>query len=226
MFTLPILSFAALQFCGSILGQDQSETSLEKVYSTDFSGAESEWEFVDKGWRFFKSDEGQVVLSQHLKENDYQPPFRSPRHMALLKEVHVTDFEINVKVKSTHADYGHRDVCLFFGYQSDSEFYYVHLGQRTDDHANQIFIVNKAARTKISSKTTDGTPWDDEWHDVKITRQATSGEIRVYFDDMESPVMEATDKTFGWGQVGLGSFDDTADWDDFSLLGETYEADK
>ena len=38
------------------------------------------------------------------------------------------------------------------------------------------------------------------------------------------PVMTATDRTFGWGQIGLGSFDDTGFWDDIRLYGEVMEA--
>ena len=139
--------------------------------------------------------------------------------MSLVKGIEVTDFEMTVRVLSTHEDYGHRDVCLFFGYQGPSHFYYVHLGKKTDDHANQVFIVNDAPRVKISTITTDGTDWDDKWHTVRVTRDAESGTIAVYYDDMKTPVMAATDKTFRWGRVGVGSFDDTGDWDDFRLRG-------
>ena len=123
-------------------------------------------------------------------------------------------------------NYNHRDACLFFGYQSPTQFYYVHLGKKTDPHANQIFIVNNAARTKISLTTTPGTAWDEKWHNVRIKRDVKSGDIQVFFDDMEKPVMTANDKTFTWGQVGLGSFDDTADWDDFALKGTLRMADE
>ena len=139
--------------------------------------------------------------------------------MSLVKDVEVTDFEMTVRVLSTHEDYGHRDVCLFFGYQDPSHFYYVHLGKETDDHANQVFIVNDAPRVKISTKTTAGTNWDNEWHTVRVSRNAETGVIAVYFDDMKTPIMTATDKTFRWGRVGVGSFDDTGDWDDFRLRG-------
>lgn len=40
---------------------------------------------------------------------------------------------------------------------------------------------------------------------------------------MEKPIMTATDKTFTWGQVGLGSFDDHGNWDDFKLFGVKVE---
>ena len=88
-----------------------------------------------------------------------------------------------------------------------------------DPHANQIFIVNNAARTKISTKTTEGTNWDEEWHHVRITRDAESGLIKVFYDDMDESVMEATDKSFTWGQIGLGSFDDTADFAELKIIG-------
>ena len=59
---------------------------------------------------------------------------------------------------------------------------------------------------------------------MKISRRVASGSIRVFWDDIETPVMTATDHTFGWGQIGLGSFDDTGLWDDIRLYGEVMEA--
>ena len=145
---------------------------------------------------------------------------RSPLNIALVKDLQVGDFILEAKLQTTARDYPHRDMCLFFGHQGPAHFYYVHLGQRTDDHANQIFIVNGADRIKISTKTTKGTPWDDKWHRVKIVRTLADGHIAVYFDDMKTPVMTATDKTFTWGRVGIGSFDDTGNWDDVRLYGK------
>jgi hypothetical protein len=38
--------------------------------------------------------------------------------------------------------------------------------------------------------------------------------------------MQATDKTFVWGQIGVGSFDDTGNFDDVRLWGAIKQADK
>ena len=152
------------------------------------------------------------------KRSDYKPPHRSPLNIALREGLMLEDFVLTAKVKSTHPSYGHRDLCFFFGYQDPAHFYYVHLGQETDDHANQIFIVNGKPRVKISTKTTEGTPWQDNtWHLVKIIRKASTGDIAVYFDDMSSPIMEANDTTFTKGLFGIGSFDDTGMWDDIEI---------
>jgi hypothetical protein len=103
-------------------------------------------------------------------------------------------------------------MCLFFGWQGPEKFYYAHLAKKTDDRANQVFIVNDKPREKISKSTTPGTPWSSGWHHVKLVRRVKDGTIEVYFDDMKKPAMTAVDRTFTWGQVGVGSFDDTGNW--------------
>ena len=40
---------------------------------------------------------------------------------------------------------------------------------------------------------------------------------------MYKPVMTAKDKTFAWGRIGIGTFDDTSDWDDIELRGVKVE---
>jgi len=173
---------------------------------------DAQWEFKDpQGWRFSEAD-GQRVLSQFLKASDYQPPHRSPLHIALWKETRFDSFQMDVWVKSTHPEYGHRDVCLFFGYAAPDRFYYVHLASEMDDRANQIFVVDAADRVKISDTTTPGTRWDDDWHHVRIQRHHESGRIRVFFDDMDKPIMTAVHQGIAAGQVGFGSFDDTVDF--------------
>ncbi len=191
---------------------------LPLLVEEDFEQGAQRWEPTDpRAWKVIQTDRGKVY--SQFQGSKYQPPHRSPLNIALLKDVVVGDFVLTAKVQSTCRDYGHRDMCLFFGYQDPAHFYYVHLGKKADPHANQIFIVNDAPRTMITDKQSPGIPWDDEWHEVKIVRRVADGVIEVYFDDMDTPVMTAQDKTFTWGRVGLGSFDDTGNWDDVKLCG-------
>jgi len=202
-----------------LLAAPTAADELPVLVEENFEQGAERWEPTDaKAWKVEELD-GSKVYSQFKKRSDYNPPHRSPYNIALLKDVTVGDFVLTAKVKSTHEDYPHRDACLFFGYQDPAHFYYVHLGKRADDHANQIFIVNEAPRTKISTTTTEGTNWTDEWHNVKIVRKVDDGTIEIYFDDMKKPVMTATNKEFVWGRIGLGSFDDTTAWDEIVLRG-------
>jgi hypothetical protein len=186
------------------------------IFTDKFQDGHSRWEPTDAAAWSAKLNPFGYVLSLD-KQSQYSPPHRSPHNVILAKDVTAGSFDLTVLARSTKELYGHRDLCLFFGWQDPAHFYYVHFGQQTDDRANQIFIVNGADRTKISFKTTEGTPWDHKWHKLRLTRNVVTGSIKAYFDDMKTPAMEATDKTFGVGRFGLGSFDDTGEFDDFVL---------
>jgi hypothetical protein len=196
---------------------------LPLLFADDFEKGADHWQPTDPGaWKITETDRGKVY--NQFKNSEYKPPHRSPFNISLLKDVMVSDFVLTVKVQSTNQGAGaHRDMCLFFNYQDPAHFYYVHLGQRPDPHSSQIMIVNDAPRVMITKNKSPGIPWDDEWHDVKVARRVKDGAIEIYFDDMKKPAMIAEDKTFGSGRVGLGSFDDNGNWDDFKLHGQKVE---
>ncbi len=212
---IPALGLVLLAVTSAVSAE---KSKLPLVFKDGFEKGADHWKPTDaKAWKVVETDRGKVY--SQFQGSKYKPPQRSPLNISLLKDATVGDFVLTVKAQSTCRDYGHRDMCLFFGYQDPAHFYYVHLGKKADPHANQIFIVNKADRTMITKKKSPGTPWDDKWHRVKIVRRVKDGAIEVYFDNMKTPVMTAVDKTFVWGQVGLGSFDDTGNWDNFRLHG-------
>lgn len=194
------------------------EAKLPLVFESDFSGDLSAWTMTDpKAWKI-DEDEGDKRLSLFGK-SDYEPEVRSPYNIARVKDVEVSDFVLDVDAKQTGREYGHRDLCFFFGYQDPSHFYYVHLATKADAHANSIFLVNGAPRVSIAQKRTDGTDWSQGFHHIRIERNTESGSIKVYFNDMEKPVMETVDKTFLTGSIGLGSFDDTGNFDNIKIHG-------
>ena len=200
--------------------------SLPVVFQEDFEHGADHWQPQDpKQWKVVKTETGHVY-SQFEKKSEFKPPHRAPTNVALLKEVTVGEMEFTGRVKSTHPDYGHRDAVVFFGYQDPAHFYYVHLGKQADEHANQIFIVNAADRKKISITSTSGTNWDDNWHTVRVSRKPQGGTIEIFFDDMTKPVMTAKDTTFAYGRIGIGTFDDTCEWDDIVLRGVKIEPKK
>ncbi len=221
MRTLPYITAVlgvTLLGCLCLTAAADPPAKLPLVFSDNFTKGAGHWQPTDPAaWKVIDTPEGKAYSL--FKQSKYKPPFRSPFNFSLVKDVYVSDFILEAKVQTTARDYPHRDMCVIFGYQDPAHFYYAHLGQRTDEHANQIFIVNNAPRTKISNKTTAGTKWDSGWHRVKVVRTVATGAIAVYFDDLKNPAMTATDKTFTWGQVGLGSFDDTGNWADVKLFG-------
>ncbi len=216
---MPAIAVAVMLTAPSAAVAQQDKSTGE--FSDDFESGLARWEMTDaKAWEIVELDGGGHALGL-LGASDYTPPVRSPLNIALVKESTFDSFELTVKMKQTGREYGHRDLCLFFGYQDPSHFYYVHLASKADEHANSIFLVNGLPRATIAETRTDGTMWDDAFHTVKVTRDSASGRIEVFFDDMSKPVMTATDKTFGAGRVGVGSFDDVGQFDDFRVIAKS-----
>jgi len=210
---VPALGLTLLAVTSAVAAE---KGKLPLLFKDGFEKGAGHWKPTDpKAWKVVETDRGKVY--SQFQGSKYKPPHRSPLNISLLKDVSAGDFVLTVRAQSTCRDYGHRDMCLFFGYQDPAHFYYVHLGKKADPHANQIFIVNKADRTMITKKKSPGTPWDDKWHRVKIVRRVTDGTIEVYFDNMKTPVLTAVDKTFGTGRIGLGSFDDMDNFDNVKL---------
>ena len=65
----------------------------------------------------------------------------------------------------------------------------------------------------------EGMPSATHSPQTRTLRKVSDGTIEIYFDDMDTPVLVVEDKTFTWGQIGLGSFDDHGYWDDLKLYG-------
>jgi len=190
---------------------------LPLVFQDDFeSGKADRWEPTDpKAWKVAAVDGNHVYWL--YRSSKYRPKVRSPYSISWVKGLSVSDFVIEAKLKQTGKEYGHRDMCLFFGRQDPEHFYYVHIATRADAHANSIFIVNGKPRVSIAEKRTSGTAWGKGWHKVRIVRKVADGTIEVYFDNMQKPIMIAHDKTFVSGTVGVGSFDDVGMVDDFRV---------
>jgi hypothetical protein len=199
-------TMVALVLGGSLLATDQvamrptlGPQSIDKEWTLDGSGT---WTIRD----------GLLVLVTAGKPGG---PIRRPSALAIVNGPDLTDTTLEVDVRSTAAlppVTPRRDALLVAGYQSPSRFYYVHLSAARDDVHNGIFLVNEADRRRIDSRA-DITPLVDQaWHRVRLVRAAATGRLEVYVDDRTEPIMVAVDTTLGWGRVGVGSFDDTAEF--------------
>ncbi len=219
-----LLGFIAVGYLASLVQAEEKPAPAPEgyklVYDQPFEadGVLRHFVFSDPAaWKLEQAGDRWTLA--HFQQSKYSPKHRSPLNIALLNGPHVGDFVLEVQMQQTGKEYGHRDMCLFFGFQDPEHFYYVHIATKTDAHAHNIFIVNDAPRLKISDQTTAGFDWGKPgaWHTVRLVREASSGKIEVYVDDNAEPIMTATDKTFGAGWLGFGSFDDTGLVDDIRL---------
>lgn len=197
----------------------EMRNGLPLVFFDDFESGAGRWVQTDpNAWKIAAKDAGQVYSL--YQQSKYEPPVRSPFNIARIEDLSVSDFVVQARMEQTGAEYGHRDMVVVFGYQDPSHFYYVHIATKSDEVANSILIVNGAPRVSIAKERTDGTDWSTGFHDVRIVRNSASGSIEVFYDDMDTPIMRAEDKTFLAGGIGFGSFDDTGNIDDVIVWGK------
>ena len=169
-------------------------------------------------WKYSKEEKGGAL--ELAAQSKYKPEVRSPVNIALIKDKVFGDFILEADLVQTGREYGHRDMCLFFGFQNPKQFYYAHIATKADPNAHNIFLVSNAPRTNIAKTTTAGVNWGlNIWHKVRLHRKVSDGSIKVYFDDMTIPIMTAENKSFGPGFIGFGSFDDTGKVDNIKIWG-------
>jgi hypothetical protein len=195
------------------------------VYQQDFeSGGTDGFTFSDpSAWTVSSDEKGNKALELKT-QSKYNPAVRSPVNIALIKNKVWGDFILEADLIQTGKEYGHRDMCIYFDFEAPAKFYYTHIATAADDHAHNIFIVNDQPRTKIAKETTKGVQWGlGVWHKLRLERKASTGEIKVYFDDMAKPIMLANDKTFQKGFAGFGSFDDTGKIDNIKIWAPSAE---
>lgn len=188
----------------------------------DGEKAKARFEFLDPDDWKMDTDAGRPVLSLFQKPKA-KTPVRRPFGQALVKDLYVGPFVMEVKLRSTIPTYGHQDLCLFFGQLDPAHGYYVHLGKVPDPNAGNVYIVNNADRKNLlpALDKDKGIPWTDGYHTVRLVR-GEDGSIEVFFDGKSW--VKATDKTFPVGQVGVGSFDDTGHFAEVTVWGK--KADK
>jgi len=202
----------------------QDWRDMPLVFTEDFENGADRWQPLDSNAWTIVDENGNHVYSQ-FAQSAYEPPVRSPYNIALIKDLSVSDFVLTVKAKQTSRQYEHRDLCFIFGWIDASHFYYAHIAPAADDYANSIFIVNGEPRVSIAWERTAGTTWvDGKYHDVRIERNARQGTIEVFFNDAPDPIMRAVDTHFLAGRFGLGSFDDTGNFDDVRVWGKIENA--
>ena len=207
---------ACITVCVAASAEEKDEkTGLPLVYENDFEDGIDGFTMTDPAAWEHVVEEGNGVLALTGK-SDYSPPVRSPHNIARITGLELTDFVLEADMKQTGREYGHRDMCLFFGYQDPAHFYYVHLATTADAHANSIFLVNDEPRVSIAK---EGTDWAQGFHRVRIERDVEAKTILVYFNDMTTPVMKTDDEHFTWGSIGFGSFDDTGHIDNVKVYG-------
>ncbi|MBZ5545575.1 MAG: hypothetical protein LAO07_18175 [Acidobacteriia bacterium] len=183
-------------------------------FHTDFErGDLSNWQFpYPEDWVILAEGPNHYL---HMKRNREPGVPRRPLQFARLKKAAVGSFAFETRIRREGTS-----MIVVFNYVDTLHFYYAHLssdrGTAQPVH-NGIFIVNGEPRKRLAGTEADPALPDREWHTVRVRRDVPSGSIEVFADGRKEPLFSVIDRTFTCGEIGIGSFDETGDFDDVRL---------
>ena len=215
MRSLVVASLALVGLMGTVVA-DSSTHQLFADFSFEKKADVADWQ-VRKGSEWSLSPEkGLYQLTKPGKQGE----FRRPMSWSVWKGQQVGAFEVNVRARClTPTKVKGRDVLIIFGFQDPDHYYYVHLSAENAKVHNIFAKVDGGERTPLPLKG-ERVPrlLEDGFQTLKVTHDPATGEVAAWVDG--KPALQAVDKTFGGGYVGVGSFDDTVDFDQFTLKGK------
>ncbi len=220
--TCKVFLYFLILVCSIACGKrDTNEFPLLASYDFEDGKTQGLLPNFPENWRVVKEETSMVY---ELTAPGKRGKVRAPSSWSLLSGHDVTFFIFTgrLKCKADTAN-TNRDMCLFFHYQDPTHFYFVHFSAISDGAHNIIGLVNGADRVKINIEPPGESVFrltDMLWHPFKITCDSSTGDIKAYLDDMETPILTVRDTTFTHGLVGFGSYDDTGYFDDIMLKGK------
>jgi hypothetical protein len=139
------------------------------------------------------------------------PAPRRPIQFALTGDADYASVTVEAEVKPLG-----RSLILVFAYRDEAHFDYAHFS--TDTAAKQpvhngVFHVYGGERVRISGEGGPAAfPASGQWYRIRLTHDARTGRIDGFAGGKPLPSLKAVDLSLGGGRVGIGSFDETAEF--------------
>jgi hypothetical protein len=147
------------------------------------------------------------------------PGPRRPVQFAIAQTPDFGDLNIEADVRPLQ-----RSLILVFSYRDAAHFDYAHLSIDTgtsQPYHNGIFHVYGGERVRISALEGPAAFLrSGQWYHVKLVHHA-KGAVNLTVDGHAIPALSAVDLSLPTGKVGLGSFDETADFKNVVLSSVT-----
>lgn len=228
------LSGCLLMVCTGLPAVSSAEPAADPSATCNVGTSKVTNVMAAENWRPLHPEKWQfpgTEVIQAQRGDDPGPPRRPFEYATLLAGPRFASVQIDAEVRIDEpVTRNDRDVVILWGWQSDTQFYYTHLSQDNTIYPhNGIFVVNNADRLRIDDQWngTIGAPpsiKDTNYHKIRVRYCAETGRISVYVDTFDQPRITATNKTFGAGRIGFGSFDNFGRIRNLTITG-TDEAD-
>lgn len=132
-------------------------------------------------------------------------------NLSLYPSMIIGDVTAQVKVRAVGTTSIWNDVAIIFAYRDAQNYSYVSLNESNDNATSGVFVVTNGVTTEISDIT--NTILSDTWYSVRLARTGTN--VTVAIDN--KIVARTSNPAFSDGKFGLGTRNDSAQFDDFMI---------
>jgi hypothetical protein len=229
MLAVVALSLAVL-ICGCESFDKQDPPPYEHLYVVE----EFNLDTLDDTWTVRTPELWHIAAEGDRRFLQMKPPperpmtegVRRPQEYAVYNKYQFRSFNLSCRVRiDNDPNVKGRDACIIFGRRDPTHMYYIHLSNDASGFHNTIVRVDGGARQSLLPSLLPAKPaiTDGQWHKVDVIRDADTGLIQVFIDAFEpgtKPLFETRDKTYKWGRIALGSFNDHASFDHLLIEGQ------
>ena len=167
----------------------------------------------------WKSEENEGIAVLHLIAA--RGPLPGPRRPIQFAVAQTPEFQrVTLDLDARPLE---KSLVIVFAYRDDAHFDYAHLSidrATSEPHHNGIFHVYGGERVRISDESGPAAfSVTKRWFHVRLTYDGKSGSVEVLVDGKAIPSLHAIDLSLHSGKVGVGSFDETADFKNIKIEG-------
>jgi len=181
------------------------------------------WEnFTDSQWETVRYPE-RGETTRIMETGSQNPGVRRPRSFRIFKDAYWKSFSLELEARTLEPDSViNRDIVLIYGYIDEFHFNYVHLSSNSDGMIHTVILkVSPSGREVIMEEQLPDPPLTGNWHHFRLVRDE-DGNVSVFVDGSDVPLMTSTNKDYRVGGLGFGRFDDTAQFTEPTIKGTPY----
>ena len=189
--------------------EDPEDTIFSDVeYYGDFAN----WEPLnDERWSIIEDDDDERRLVLH--DWDFEREGDRLGEYALVRDRSYEDFQLTMDARTNEDldEEPNADYAVIFGWENPDDYYFF-MANSNPEHS-ELFVLEDGERTQLGQ--VDGQLIEDEdWHEFELIREGEQVEVIV----AGQTVLEAElDGTYGEGRLGIGSFNDSAMFDNVAV---------
>lgn len=145
-----------------------------------------------------------------LTDSDNSQPAGTLSNLGIHEMIYTGDYTVSGSIQVVGWAGNFDDVALVFGYQSPGNYYYVSLAETNNGNLHGLFKVENGTGVQLKDFDVATSFTEDTYYVVGVERSGS--QIVIWVDGTQ--VSSYTDSTFVGGQVGFGSKDNNAEFDD------------